>query len=158
MRIEVVDCLQIIASIILLKANRVDSEETHRHLHDAHSRVISIAAVQQHLQSATDTGSIEMTPYLSKPCAALSKSMISDDRPISLEVLGNGGSATCGNTESLGLTVTELVIGDPRHLCGPPTLGWLRSCGQRFCLEGLDHLLMLEFPRRATIHSVWAGT
>jgi two-component sensor histidine kinase len=112
---RVANSLQIIASIILLKANRVDSEETRRHLHDAHNRVISIAAVQQHLQSATDTGSVEMTPYLSKLCAALSLSMIGDERPISLKVLGNGGSSSCASAESLGLIVTELVINSLKH-------------------------------------------
>ena len=40
---RVANSLQIIASIILLKAKSVDSEETKRHLQDAHSRVISVA-------------------------------------------------------------------------------------------------------------------
>jgi hypothetical protein len=39
------DSLQIIASIILMKARTVQSEETRLHLQDAHSRVMSIAAV-----------------------------------------------------------------------------------------------------------------
>src|SRR6202044_1343121 len=43
---RVANSLQIIASIIMLKAKSVESEETRAHLHDAHNRVISVAAVQ----------------------------------------------------------------------------------------------------------------
>ena len=39
--------LQIIASILLLKAQTVQSEEIRRHLRDAHERVMSVAAVQE---------------------------------------------------------------------------------------------------------------
>ena len=42
---RVVNSLQIIASIIMLKARAVKSEETRRHLEDAHNRVISVATV-----------------------------------------------------------------------------------------------------------------
>ena len=45
---RVVNSLQIIASIIMLKARAVESEETRRHLEDAHNRVISVATVQKH--------------------------------------------------------------------------------------------------------------
>ena len=41
--------LQIIASILLLKAHTVQSEETRQHLHAAHERVMSVAAVQEQL-------------------------------------------------------------------------------------------------------------
>ena len=115
MRHRTANSLQIIASIILLKANAVDSQETRRHLQDTHKRVISIAAVQQHLQTSLTTGSIELGPYLSKLCEALSQSIISDNRSISLKVCGEGGSATCRDAMSLGLIVTELVINALKH-------------------------------------------
>lgn len=104
--------LQIIASIILLKAKSVDSDETRRHLQDAHNRVISVAAVQQHLHAI---GSMEMQPYLTRLCEALSHSMIGDDRPVILKVVGEGGIATCRNAESLGLIVAELVINSLKY-------------------------------------------
>jgi len=63
---RVANSLQIIASIILLKAKTVDSEETRVHLQDAHKRVMSVAAVQQHLHASATSGSIEMGPYLSR--------------------------------------------------------------------------------------------
>ena len=56
-----------------------------------------------------------MEPYLEKLCEALSASMISDDRRISLKVLSAGGSASCREAESLGLIVTELVINSLKH-------------------------------------------
>ena len=74
MQHRVANSLQIIASIIMLKARTVNSEETRRHLQDAHKRVISVAAVQQHLHASVAAGSvdsIEVKPYLSKLCEAL---------------------------------------------------------------------------------------
>jgi two-component sensor histidine kinase len=115
MRHRVANSLQIIASIILMKARTVRSEETRLHLRDAHSRVLSIAAVQEHLHASTSSGPVEMTPYLSKLCDSLATSMIGDVRPITLEVCGNGGHATSREAECLGLIVTELVMNALKH-------------------------------------------
>jgi chemotaxis protein methyltransferase CheR len=112
---RVANSLQIIASIILLKAKSVDSEETRRHLQDAHSRVISVAAVQQHLHASAAIGAMEMRPYLTRLCEALSNSMIGEDQQVTLKVVGEGGTATCRNAESLGLIVTELVINSLKY-------------------------------------------
>ena len=53
MRHRVNNSLQIIASILLLKAHSVRSKETRRHLQDAHSRVMAVATVQEQLRPAT---------------------------------------------------------------------------------------------------------
>jgi len=107
--------LQIIANIIMSKAKSVQSEETRRHLHDAHDRVISIAAVQQYLHFPTAIGSIELAPYLTSLCEAISDAMIGDSRSIVLKVCSDGGSATNRTAESLGLILTELVINALKH-------------------------------------------
>jgi chemotaxis protein methyltransferase CheR len=107
--------LQIIANIIMSKVKTVDSEETRRHLCDTHDRVISIAAVQRHLHVPASSGSIELGPYLTKLCTAISVSMIGDDRSIVLSVCGDSGRATSRKAESLGLIVTELVINSLKH-------------------------------------------
>jgi PAS domain S-box-containing protein len=115
MQHRVGNSLQIIASIILMKARTVQSEETRLHLQDAHSRVMSIAAVQQHLHAAGSGGPVEMMPYLSKLCETLATSMIGDIRPVSLKICGDGGSATSRQAESLGLIATELVMNALKH-------------------------------------------
>jgi two-component sensor histidine kinase len=112
---RIANSLQIIASIILMKARAVQSEETRLHLEDAHKRVLSIAAVQKQLHASGATGTIEIAPYLSKLCESLAYSMIGDTRPISLKVVGEGGSATSRQAESLGLIVTELVMNALKH-------------------------------------------
>jgi two-component sensor histidine kinase len=112
---RVANSLQIIASIIMMKALSVESEETRRHLHDAHTRVISVAAVQQQLHASAAVGTMEMQPYLLKLCQALAHSMIGEDQSISVKVLGKGGIATCRDAESLGLIVTEVVINALKH-------------------------------------------
>ena len=112
---RVANSLQIIASIILLKARTVDSEDTRRHLHDAHKRVMSVAAVQQHLHAPGLSGTIALAPYLTKLSEAISHSMIADDRPVSIKMVGKGGSGTSRQAESLGLIVTELVMNALKH-------------------------------------------
>jgi two-component sensor histidine kinase len=112
---RVANSLQIIASILLLKARTVQSEETRLHLRDAHKRVMSIAAVQKQLHASGASGSIEIRPYLARLCETLAISMIGDSRPISLKVVGAAGLATSRQAESLGLIVTELVMNALKH-------------------------------------------
>ena len=112
---RVANSLQIIAAIILMKSRSVESEETRLHLQDAHNRVLSVAAVQQHLYVSGIAGPIEMAPYLSKLCESLTTSMISNNRPIALSVSSEGGSATSREAVSIGLIVTELVLNALKH-------------------------------------------
>jgi two-component sensor histidine kinase len=111
---RIANSLTIIASIILMKARTVQSEETRLHLQDAHKRVMSIAAVQEQLH-ASGVGSIEVAPYLSRLCETLAISMIGEARPISLKATGDSGTATSRQAESLGLIVTELVMNALKH-------------------------------------------
>ena len=112
---RVANSLQIIASILLMKARVMQSEETKFHLHDAHKRVISVAAVQKQLHASGATASVEVAPYLTRLCASLATSMIGDTRPIILNVVGEAGSASSREAESLGLIVTELVMNALKH-------------------------------------------
>ena len=112
---RVANSLQIIASILMLKARTVTSEETRQHLQDAHQRVMALAAVQGHLHPSERHDQIEVGPYLSRLCESLAASMIRDCRPISLKVLVNGGTAESAKAVSLGLIVTELVINALKH-------------------------------------------
>src|ERR1700726_2252212 len=112
---RIANSLQIIASIILMKARAVQSEETRLHLQDAHKRVMSIAAVQKQLHASGTNPAIEIGPYLPRLCQTLAISMIGDSRPISLKVVGEGGRATSRQAESLGLIVTELVMNALKH-------------------------------------------
>ncbi len=84
---RVANSLHIIASIILMKARTVKSEETRQHLQDAHQRVMSVATVQKQLHASGAGGPIQVGPYLSKLCETLATSMIGDNRPISLKVV-----------------------------------------------------------------------
>ena len=81
---RIANSLLIVASIILLKARAVHSEETRLHLQDAHKRVMSVAAVQEHLHASGVSGPIKMGPYLSRLCETLATSMIGE-KPASLD-------------------------------------------------------------------------
>ena len=107
--------LQIIASILLLKAHTVQSEETRQHLHDAHERVMSVAAVQEQLHPTPFGAQIEVRNYLTKLCESLAASMILDDQPVSLRVEAGEGSTTSEQAVSMGLIATELTINALKH-------------------------------------------
>jgi two-component sensor histidine kinase len=115
MQHRVANSLQIIASILLLKARTVRSEETRLHLQDAHQRVMLVAAIQQHLHGSKPGATIALGPYLSQLCDSLTASMISGGRSISVNVHGEGGTASPSQTVSIGLIVTELVINALKH-------------------------------------------
>ena len=112
---RVANSLQIIASILLLKARAVQSEETRLQLEDAHQRVLSIAAVQKHLHVVGGGKPIELGNYLTKLCETLAQSMVGDSRPISLKVDADAGTATSRDAVSIGLIVTELVMNALKH-------------------------------------------
>jgi chemotaxis protein methyltransferase CheR len=112
---RVANSLQIIASILLLKARSVQSKETRLQLEDAHQRVLSIAAVQQHLHVSGGGRPIEIANYLTKLCETLARSMIGDSRPISLRVDADAGTAVSRDAVSIGLIVTELVMNALKH-------------------------------------------
>jgi chemotaxis protein methyltransferase CheR len=115
MQHRVSNSLQIIASILLIKARTVQSEETRLQLEDAHKRVLSVAAVQQHLDAAGRGGLIEIGNYLSRLCETLAQSMIGDSRPISLKVEADAGTIVSHQAVSIGLIVTELVMNALKH-------------------------------------------
>jgi two-component sensor histidine kinase len=121
MRHRVANSLTIIASILMLKARTVQSEETRQHLQDAHKRVLSVAAVQDHLHVAGQIGFIEIAPYLTRLCEALADSMIGESRPIVLKVHGSAGHLTSRQAVSIGLIVTELVLNSLKHAFPPDT-------------------------------------
>jgi chemotaxis protein methyltransferase CheR len=110
MQHRVVNSLQIIASILMLKARAVTSEETRQHLQDAHRRVMSVAAVQQHLHSTGAADMVEIAPYLEKLCNSLAESMIGETSLARLIVTADKAFLPSADAVSLGLIVTELVI------------------------------------------------
>jgi chemotaxis protein methyltransferase CheR len=110
MRHRIANSLQIIASILLLKAGAVGSEETRLELRDAHKRVMSVAEVQSHLHDVDGIDRIDVAAYLTKLCAGLAASMIGPHHGIEIHVEAGEGTLPSSDAVSLGLIVTELVI------------------------------------------------
>ncbi len=110
MQHRVANSLQIIASILLMKANAVTSAETRQHLQDAHRRVMSIATVQQYMDAAGRGDVVHIRSYLTKLCDSLTSSIIGDNAAVSLQVLSDDTMTPSAHAVSVGLIVMELVI------------------------------------------------
>lgn len=111
---RVANSLQIIASVLMLSARRVQSEETRAHLFDAHHRVMSVASVQQQL-APSRLGDVALRAYFTDLCHSIGASMIRDHNQISLEVTVDESVSSADVSVSLGLIVTELVINGLKH-------------------------------------------
>jgi two-component sensor histidine kinase len=111
---RVANSLQIIASVLMHSARRVQSEEARGYLRDAHHRVLSIAAVQRHL-AASHLGNVALRPYVTQLCESLGASMIYDPARLSIEANVDDSVVDANTSVSLGLIITELVINALKH-------------------------------------------
>jgi len=111
---RVANSLQIIASVLMQSARRIQSEEARGHLQNAHHRVMSIATLQRQL-SASDGGTVELRTYLTQLCQSLGASMIAEPQRVSIRVSVDDSSVAADVSVSLGLIVTELVINALKH-------------------------------------------
>jgi len=111
---RIANSLQIIASVLLQSARRVQSEEVRGHLQSAHGRVMSIASVQRQL-SIAGGGRVSLRAYLAQLCESLGVSMIPDKDRVSISVSVDDSTVEADVSVSLGLIVTELVINALKH-------------------------------------------
>ena len=119
---RVANSLQIIASVLMQSARRVQSEETRLHLHDAHSRVMSIAMLQKQL-AVTQLKDVELKTYFADLCRSISASMIGDPKGLTLEAIVDDTTTNSDVSVSMGLIVTELVINAIKHAFPAQTSG-----------------------------------
>ncbi len=110
MKHRMANSLQLIASILILKSEAVESPEVRTHLKDAHTRIMSIATVEKFLDTTSLNEEVEVGPYLTGLCESLSASIIGKAKPIELKVEAQGGMTTSSEGISLGLITAELVI------------------------------------------------
>jgi two-component sensor histidine kinase len=139
---RVANSLQIIASVLMQSARKMNSEESRFHLEAAHQRVMSVAEVQKRL-SVSGGGDVELRSYLKGLCESLSASMIPDRDQLSLEVTADDTVTSSEVSISLGLIVTELVINAlkhafPGHRKGKITVDY-QAQGRRWSLTVVDN-------------------
>ena len=115
MQHRVANSLQLIASILLLKAEITTSKESRAHLEDAHERIMTIATVQQQLSPVAHGEKIAVDAYLTALCKSLSRTMIGGRKPITIEVQAGPGDVSSDIAVSFGLLTTELVINALKH-------------------------------------------
>jgi two-component sensor histidine kinase len=138
---RIANSLQIIASVLMQSARKVQSEEARGHLEDAHHRVMSIAAVQRHL-AVSRPNDVALRPYFVQLCESLGASMISDANVLSIEVTVDDSVVGATKSVSLGLIITELVINALKHAFPEHALGKIfvnfRSDGPDWSLSVRD--------------------
>jgi two-component sensor histidine kinase len=138
---RVANSLQIIASVLMQSARRVQSEETRVHLQDAHSRVMSIAMLQKQL-AVTELKSVELRSYFLDLCRTISASMIDDPRRITIKTIVDDTTTNSDVSVSMGLIVTELVINAIKHAFSDQTAGGQITVS--FAAEGENWLLSVS--------------
>ena len=111
---RVANSLQIIASILMQSARKVQSEEVRGHLSDAHQRVMSIATLQRQLTESPD-GNVRLAPYVVQLCQSISASMIFDHAILSIKTDIDDVTVNSEESVSIGLVITELVINALKH-------------------------------------------
>jgi two-component sensor histidine kinase len=111
---RVFNSLQIIASVLLMSAKRVQSEETRTHLYDAHQRVMSLASVQRQLAVAPRT-EVGLRSYLTDLCNSIGASMIRNRQELTIGVTADDSQVSADVATTTGLIVTELVINALKH-------------------------------------------
>ena len=111
---RVANSLQIIASVLLQSARKVQSNESRDHLRDAHNRVMSIAMLQKHL-STVSVENVVLRTYFTDLCTSIGASMIGDPERLSLNTHIDDSVVDPDTSVSLGLIVTELVINSLKH-------------------------------------------
>jgi len=115
MRHRMVNSLQIVASVVRIKAHLVQSEDARAHLEDVHQRVLSIAALQDQLELADDAKPGSVSQYLSAVCLRLANSLIDSVAGIELRVEADDLAVRPETCISMGLVVTELVTNALKH-------------------------------------------
>ena len=138
---RVANSLQIIASVLMQSARKVQSDEARIHLHDAHHRVMSIATLQRQL-AATSVGDVVLRSYFTDLCDSIGASMIYDHNVLTLKAIVDDSATTSEISVSLGLIVTELVINALKHAFPERGQGgqitveyWSRPTGWRLTVE-----------------------
>jgi two-component sensor histidine kinase len=111
---RIANSLQIIASVLLQSARKVQSTETREHLRDAHNRVMSVAMLQKHL-SSTAVENVALKSYFQELCASIGASMIGEPQRLVLTSEVDDSAVDPDTSVSLGLVVTELVINALKH-------------------------------------------
>lgn len=139
---RVANSLQIIASVLMQSARRVQSEEARGHLRNAHHRVMSIAALQQQLSTSLG-GKVELRAYFTQLSRSLGASMIADPDRLSIRVTVDDSVVDADVSVSLGLIVTELVINALKHAFPDERKGVIvidyRSSGNDWTLSIADN-------------------
>lgn len=157
---RVANSLQIIASVLLQSARKVNSEETRSHLKDAHHRVMSIATLQKQLATTQDSA-VSLKAYFTELCESISASMIADTGNFRLRADIDDSQVDARVSVSLGLIVTELVINSLKHAFPDDRRGgaitvWFRSSGTGWTLRVDDD--GIGFPADAADSAPGLGT
>jgi two-component sensor histidine kinase len=150
--------LQVIASLLLQSARKVQESEARDELTLAHGRVLSIAAVQQQLAAST-LSAVALRPYLTELCQGLARSMFPDAHRMSLTVDCSEVMVSARTSVSLGLIVTELIINAVKHAFPDGRSGQIRvsyvAVGDAWSLSVADNGVGL--PKGPAVFSAGLG-
>jgi two-component sensor histidine kinase len=112
---RVANNLQMIASILSIKAVRAGSRETQIALQDALNRLRLVAALERQLCAPGLADEIQFAPYLAQLCADLAGAVLADDISVAITSSSRLGNVKSDEAASMGMIVTELVSNALEH-------------------------------------------
>ena len=149
MQHRVANSLQIVASILSLKAKAVESEDARLHLMDAYNRVMSIAAVQRQLLASRQSSMIRIDDYLTELTEGLATSL-TEKACLSVVVEGTA-TVESNKAVAIGLIMTELIINALKHAFPGDRRGRIsvtyKTAGPDWSLSILDNGVGLSSTR-----------
>ena len=138
---RVANSLQIIASVLMQSARKVQSEEARGHLRDAHHRG-HVHSRRPTPPRGVDFGDVALRPYFLELCESLAASMIHDPERLSIAVTVDDSVVDANASVSPGLIITELVINALKRAFVEPKQGKIvvdyRSDGRKWTLSVKD--------------------
>lgn len=112
---RVATCLRIIASFLRSRVCSAASDETRRHVENAHNHVMTLSELQRQLRESEPAATIDVGAYLSRLCETLASTASRGARPAAMQVRAGPGAVSSSQALSIGLAVTELVVNALEH-------------------------------------------
>ncbi len=106
---RVMNSLQLLSSVLALQRRRISDPEARNQFEQARRRIQSLALVHRRLHRRDTTDAVEFGRFLEELCADVARTLGSEERPMSVEVVADPIELSIDKVIPLALIVYELL-------------------------------------------------